>query len=230
MNNIETTITAIQKRLREVGDPKAIPFMAKYGIKPEQTYGVKIPHLRAIAGNYRKNHELALVLWKINNRETRILATMIDDPKDLTEQQMEAWAMEFSYWEICDQACMNLFEKHPLAWSKAVAWSKHANEGKKRAAFVLMARLAVNDKKAQNAKFEHFFPFIIRESSDERNLVKKAVNWALRQIGKRNKALNQQAIQVAEQIAAIDSKNARWIAADALRELKSEAIQRRLKS
>ena len=230
MNNIETTITAIQKRLREVGDPKAIPVMAKYGITPEQTYGVKIPHLRAIARDYRKNHELALALWEINNRETRILATMIDDPKHLTEQQMEAWAMEFDYWEICDQACMNLLEKHPLAWSKAVAWSKHANEGKKRAAFVLMARLAVSDKKAQNEKFEPFFPLIIRESTDERNLVKKAVNWALRQIGKRNKALNQQAIQVAEQIAAIDSKNTRWIAVDALRELKSEAIQRRLKS
>ena len=230
MNNIETTIITIQKRLREAGDPMAIPAMAKFGITPEQTYGVKIPRLRAIARDYHKNHELALALWEINNRETRILATMIDDPTHLTKQQMEVWAMEFDYWEICDQACMNLFEKHPLAWSKAVEWSKHASEGKKRAAFVLMARLAVSDKKAPDEKFEPFFPLIICESTDERNLVKKAVNWALRQIGKRNKALNWQAIQVAKQIAVIDSKSARWIAADALRELKSEAVQRRLKS
>ncbi|MDO9548661.1 MAG: DNA alkylation repair protein [Candidatus Marinimicrobia bacterium] len=208
----------------------AIPAMAGFGITPEQTYGVKIPNLRAIAKEYRKNHELALALWEINNRETRILATMIDDPKLLTEMQMEAWAMEFDYWEICDQACMNLLEKHPLAWQKALEWSNHANEGKKRAAFVLMARLAVSDKKAATEKFEPFFPLIVRESTDERNLVKKAVNWALRQIGKRNKALNRQAIQVAEKIVSVESKSARWIATDALRELTSEAVQNRLKS
>jgi len=104
MNSIPADITSIQKRLEAVSDPKAIPFMAKYGITPEQTYGVKVPHLRAIAKDYRKNHNLALALWKINNRETRILATMIDDPKQLSENQIEAWAMEFDYWEICDQA------------------------------------------------------------------------------------------------------------------------------
>ena len=141
---------------------------------------------------------------------------------------MEAWATEFDYWEICDQACMNLFEKHPLAWRKAIEWSNHENEGKKRAAFVLMARLAVSDKKAKDDRFKPFFPLIIRESTDERNLVKKAVNWALRQIGKRNKALNQKAIPVAEKIATFNSKSARWIATDALRELKSEDVQKRL--
>lgn len=228
MDTVQATIQTIEKRLREVGNPAAIPAMARYGITPEQTYGVKVPHLRAIAKEYRKNHELALALWKINNRETRILATMIDDPRQLTEEQMEAWAMEFDYWEICDQACMNLFEKHPLAWQKAIEWSGHVNEGKKRAAFVLMARLAVSDKKAPDENFIPFFSLILRESTDERNLVKKAVNWALRQIGKRNKVLNQKAIPVAEKIAALDSKSARWIAADALRELKSDAVQKRL--
>jgi len=230
MDNVQATIQTIEKRLREVGDPAAIPAMTGYGITPDQTYGVKVPHLRAIAKEHRKNHELALALWKINNRETRILATMIDDPKQLTEKQMEAWAMEFDYWEICDQACMNLFEKHPVAWEKAVEWSGHVNEGKKRVAFVLMARLAVSDKKAPDEKFAPFFPLILRESTDERNLVKKAVNWALRQISKRNRALNRQAIQVAEEIAALESKSARWIAADALRELKSDAALNRLKS
>ena len=228
MNSIQEIVDTIQKRLKTLGDPDKIPAMAKYGITPEQTFGVKVPHLRAIAKEYRRNHNLALALWKINNRETRILATMIDDPKQLTEDQMEAWAMEFDYWEICDQACMNLFEKHPLAWQKAIEWSGHVNEGKKRAAFVLMARLAVSDKKAPDENFIPFFSLILRESTDERNLVKKAVNWALRQIGKRNKVLNQKAIPVAEKIAALDSKSARWIAADALRELKSDAVQKRL--
>ncbi|MBN2601747.1 MAG: DNA alkylation repair protein [Candidatus Marinimicrobia bacterium] len=228
MESIQSTIKFIEKRLKELGDPSKIPAMAQYGITPEQTYGVKVPHLREIAHDYRKNHEMALALWQINNRETRILASMIDDPKQLTEDQMEAWAMEFSYWEICDQACMNLFEKHPLAWQKAIEWSNHENEGKKRAAFVLMARLVVSDKKAADEKFTPFFPLIIHESTDERNLVKKAVNWALRQIGKRNKNLNQKAIPVAEKIATFNSKSARWIAADALRELKSEAVQERL--
>ena len=229
MDSTRIVTRSIQKRFQDVGDPKSIPFMAKFGITPEQTYGVKVPFLRAIAKDYCKNHELALALWNINNRETRILATMIDDPKQLTEDQMEAWAMKFSYWEICDQACMNLFEKHPLAWQKAIEWSDHVNEGKKRAAFVLMARLAVSDKKAADDKFIPFFPLIVRESTDERNLVKKAVNWALRQIGKRNKNLNQMATLVAEEIAALNSKNGRWIATDALRELKSEAVQKRLK-
>jgi len=229
VNSTQTAIRCIQDRLQKIGDPKAIPFMAKFGITPEQTYGVKVPHLRSIAKDYRKNHELALALWEINNRETRILATMIDDPKQLTEDQMEAWAMEFDYWEICDQACMNLFEKHQLAWQKAIEWSYHVNEGKKRAAFVLMARLAVSDKKAKDKQFEPFFPLIIKESTDERNLVKKAVNWALRQIGKRNRELNQQAIQVAEQIITLESKSARWTATDAFRELNSDAVQERLK-
>lgn len=229
MAKIQMIIQSLKKQLQESGDPESISAMAKFGITPEQTYGVKIPRLRAIAKEYQKNHELALALWQINNRETRILAAMIDDPKQLTEEQMEAWAEEFSYWEICDQVCMNLFEKHPLAWQKAIEWSDHENEGKKRAAFVLMARLAVSDKKAPDDRFEPFFPLILRESTDERNLVRKAVNWALRQIGKRNQTLNHKAIRVGEEIAALDSKSARWIATDALRELKSEAVQKRLK-
>ncbi|MGC9364630.1 MAG: DNA alkylation repair protein [Fidelibacterota bacterium] len=229
MSNIPEIIQSLKKQLQESGDPESISAMAKFGITPEQTYGVKIPRLRAIAKNYRKNHELALALWQINNRETRILAAMIDDPKQLTEEQMEAWAMKFDYWEICDQVCMNLYEKHPLAWPKAIEWSGHENEGKKRAAFVLMARLAVSEKKAPNDRFEPFFPLILRESTDERNLVKKAVNWALRQIGKRNRALNRKAILDAEKIATLDSKSARWIATDALRELRGDAVQKRLK-
>ncbi len=227
MTAIQAKIKTIIQQLETLGDSEAIPFMAKFGITPDQTYGVKIPELRILAKSFRKDHELALALWEIDNRETRILASMIADPKLLTEKQMESWAECFDYWEICDQVCMNLFEKHSLAWDKAISWSNQQNEGKKRAAFVLMARLAVSDKKASDEKFLPFFPLIIRESSDANNLVKKAVNWALRQIGKRNLSLNQQAIKVAEDIQKINSRNARWIAADALRELKSEAVRNR---
>ncbi len=229
MAQLKTNLSEIISELKSLANPDTLGFMAKYGITPERAYGVKIPELRRIAKSYRNDHELALALWNHNTRETRILATMVDDPNQLTEKQMESWAMEFDYWEICDQCCMNLFEKHSLAWQKAVEWSNHANEGKKRAAFVLMARLAVSDKKAADEKFEPFFPLIVRESTDERNLVKKAVNWALRQIGKRNIALNRQAIQVAEKTVTLDSKSARWIATDALRELKSPQVQKRLK-
>ena len=225
---IKQRLDKINGQLKALSNPDAIPFMAKFGITPDHIYGVKIPQLRQLAKSYRKDHELALALWKIDNRETHILASMIDDPKQLTENQMEAWAASFDYWEICDQVCMNLFEKHPLAWQKAVEWSNHTDPGKKRAAFVLIARLAVSDKKAPDERFMPFFPLIIQESTDENNLVKKAVNWALRQIGKRNFALNRQAINVAEEIRQIDSKSAHWIATDAIRELRSEAIQQRL--
>jgi len=230
MVQLKTNLSEIVSKLKSLANPDNLGFMAKYGITSDRAYGVKIPDLRRIAKSYRNDHELALALWNHNTRETRILATMVDDPKQLTEKQMESWAKEFDYWEICDQCCMNLFEKHSLAWQKAIEWSTNPDEGKKRAAFVLMARLAVSDKKAADEKFEPFLPLIVRDSTDERNLVKKAVNWALRQIGKRNIALNRQAIQVAEKIVTPDSKSARWIATDALRELKSEAVRRRLKS
>jgi 3-methyladenine DNA glycosylase AlkD len=229
METIQQKIDRIIAQLKKLGNPRAIPGMAKFGITPEQTFGVKVPHLRAIAKKYPKDHNLALALWTINNRETRILASMIDDPKLLTENQMESWATEFDYWEICDQVCMNLFEKHLLAWQKAVAWSNHSNPGKKRAAFVLMARLAVSDKRAPDEQFKPFFPLIVRESTDDNNLVEKAVNWALRQIGKRNLALNKQAIRICEDIQKIDARSAHWIAMDALRELQSDAVQKRLR-
>ena len=229
MAQLKTNLSKIVSTLTSLANPDTLGFMAKYGITPDRAYGVKIPELRRIAKSYRNDHKLALALWNHNTRETRILATMVDDPKQLTEKQMESWAMEFDYWEICDQCCMNLFEKHSLAWQKAIEWSTNPDEGKKRAAFVLMARLAVSDKNALNEKFEPFFPLIVRESIDERNLVKKAVNWALRQISKRNLSLNQKAITVAREILNLDSKSARWIATDALRELKSPQVRKRLK-
>ena len=171
------------------------------------------------------DHESALQLWKLPIRETRILAGMIGDPKMVTEEMMEVWVRDFDYWEICDQCIMNLFGKTEFAYPKAMSWSREKEEFVKRAGFVLMARLAVSDKKAANEVFESFFPAIRREAVDDRNYVKKAVNWALRQIGKRNPALNRKAIREAGKIDRIQARSARWIAADALRELTSPAVQ-----
>jgi 3-methyladenine DNA glycosylase AlkD len=221
-------IEEILNHLKSLSNPEAIAGMARFGITPHHTYGVSIPDLRKLAKEIGKDHNLAQKLWNLDNRETRILASMVDDPKMVTEEQVESWVKEFSYWEICDQCCMNLFEKTEFAYPKAIEWSSKKQEFVKRAGFVLMARLAVSDKKAEDNQFEKFFPIIKREVTDNRNFVKKAVNWALRQIGKRNFQLNKLAIEIAKEIQEIDSKAARWIASDALRELTSEKIQKRL--
>lgn len=220
----------ILEHLESLANPKAIAGMARYGITPGKAYGVSIPHLRAIARAVGTNHELAQWLWRNGSRETRILASMIADPRLLTESEMERWAAEFTYWEICDQCCMNLFGRMPLAWKKAIEWSSRPEESFKRAAFVLMARLAVSEKKAPDERFEPFLPIIAAAATDERNMVKKAVNWALRQIGKRSPALNARAIETAGKIQQMDSKSARWIAAEALRELRSAPVRRRFHS
>ena len=216
------------KKLKSLSSPEAIIGMARYGITPENTYGASIPNLRKIAKEIGISHKLAQQLWITDIRETRILASMIDDLDMVTEAQMENWVNEFNYWEICDQCCMNLFEKTKFANKKAVEWSAREKEFVKRAGFVLMARLAVSDKKADDNKFEKFFPIIKREAIDERNYVKKAVSWALRQIGKRNLNLNGRAIKIAKEIQEMDSKSAKWIASDAIRELTGEAVQKKL--
>jgi 3-methyladenine DNA glycosylase AlkD len=219
----------IIEKLKSLSDPEAVEGMARYGITPEKTYGVSIPNLRKIAKETGRDQDLSLRLWECNTRETRILAGMIGDPVKVTLEQMESWVREFTYWEICDQCCMNLFEKTVFAYRQAEQWSMNEEEFIKRSGFVLMARLAVSDKKADDNHFENFLPLIKREAADGRNFVKKSVNWALRQIGKRNLNLNKKAILTAKEIQQLDSKPARWIASDALRELTSDAVQNRLK-
>ncbi|MEM2896879.1 MAG: DNA alkylation repair protein, partial [Candidatus Bathyarchaeia archaeon] len=189
----------ILKKLKSLSNSKAVEGMAKYGITAERTYGVSIPNLRKIAKEIGKDHELAQQLWKSNIRETRILAGMIDDPILVTEKQMEKWVKEFDYWEICDQACQNLFTYTKYAYKKAIEWGKRDEEFVKRAGFALMAWLAFKDKDSNDKQFEKFFPIIKREATDNRNFVKKAVNWALRQIGKRNPYLNKKAIDPAKE-------------------------------
>jgi 3-methyladenine DNA glycosylase AlkD len=218
----------IIQRLKSLSDPEAVKGMAHFGINPENTYGVSIPNLRRMAKESGRDHALAQELWASGVHEARILASMIDEPEAVTEEQMEAWVRDFDSWDVCDQVCMNLFDKVPLAWQKISDWSEREEEFTKRAAFALIACLAWHDKRAEDERFIELLPLIIKGSTDGRNFVRKAVNWALRHIGKRNLSLNKAAIKAAEEIQKIDSKVARWIAADALRELTSEAVQKRL--
>ncbi|MFH1107562.1 MAG: DNA alkylation repair protein [Candidatus Micrarchaeota archaeon] len=223
------SVVEIVCRLKSMRNPKNVAGMARFGINPENTLGVSIPVLRRMAAEIGKNHALALELWDSGIHEARLLAGFIDDPAQVGGAQMEEWAAEFDSWDVCDQVCSSLFDRTPLAYHKALEWSARKEEFVKRAGFVLMAALAVHDKKAGDAKFMPFFPIIVRESCDGRNFVKKAVNWALRQIGKsRNMRLNRAAIAAARKIAAIDSPSAKWIASDALRELSSPSVRKRL--
>jgi len=226
--DIEHKVNDAIKKLKSLSNPKAVKGMARYGINPEKNLGVSIPNLRQIAGETERNHMLALNLWSTGIHDARILAGMIDEPAKVSEEQMEDWAGDFDSWDVCDQVCMNLFEKIPIAYGKAVEWSGRDKEFVKRAGFALMAILAVKDKKAGDERFIKFLPYIKKESADSRNYVKKAVNWALRQIGKRNIRLNELAVKTGEEICTFDSNSAKWIASDALRELKSEKIQKRL--
>jgi 3-methyladenine DNA glycosylase AlkD len=218
----------IIRKLRSMANPKNVEGMARFGINPKNTLGVSIYILRKIAADIGKDHALAQRLWRSGIHEAKILASYIDEPEKVTEKQMEKWVKGFDSWDVCDQVCF-LFERTPFAYKKVRQWSKRKEEFVKRTAFSLIAGLSVHDKKAGDRVFEKFFPIIKREARDERNYVRKAVNWALRNIGKRNVALNRSAIKAADEINKIDSKTARWIAADALRELKSEKIRIRLR-
>ncbi|MFQ5552935.1 MAG: DNA alkylation repair protein [Thermoplasmata archaeon] len=220
--------TEVLERLNALADPEGRAGMARFGITTDRALGIRVPELRRLAKEIGRNHPLALDLWKTRIHEARILASMVDDPSQVTEGQMDQWVRDFDSWDVCDQVCGNLFDKTPYAYQKAEAWSARDEEFVKRAGFALMAYLAFHDKKAEDAAFRAFLLRIERETDDGRNYVKKAVNWALRQIGKRNRHLNAEAIAVAKRMRTVDSQPGRWIAADALRELQSDAVQGRL--
>ncbi|OGP88149.1 MAG: DNA alkylation repair protein [Deltaproteobacteria bacterium RBG_16_48_10] len=217
------------KKLKSLSNPEAVAGMARLGINPKNTYGVSIPVLRKMAKEIGQNHLLAQRPWNSSVHEARILAAMIDDPQEVTEKQMERWVRDFDSWGVCDQVCSNLFDRTKFAHKKAMDWSKRGEEFVKRAGFVLMAALSVHGKEAGDKEFLKFLPIIKREARDERNFVNKSVNWALRQIGKRNLHLNQMAIKTAKEIQGIESKASKWIASDAIRELTSEQVQKRLR-
>lgn len=223
------SVEEVLKRLKAKARPDQLEGMARYGMVAERRLGVSVPDMRSIAKELGKDHRLAIELWKTGIPEARIVAAMIDEPDKLSDTQMEDWVKDINSWDVCDQVCMNLFEKSPLAWKKIFDWSERDEEFIKRTAFALIACLAWHDKRAEDKRFVKFFPVIKRGATDERNLVKKAVNWALRNVGKRNPNLNKAATKAAKEILRIDSKAARWIASDAIAELESEAVHRRLR-
>jgi 3-methyladenine DNA glycosylase AlkD len=222
------SVDEVLGQLRAQARPDQVAGMASYGMAAEDRLGVSVPDMRSIAKKLGKDHQLALELWKTGIPEAMIVASMVGKPGELTEQQMDDWVKDINSWDVCDQVCMNLFDKTPLAWKKVYDWSGREEEFVKRAAFALIACLAWHDKRADDESFIQLLPVIKRGATDERNFVKKAVNWALRHIGKRNVTLNQAALEAAREIQCIDSRAARWIASDAIRELESEAVQGRL--
>jgi 3-methyladenine DNA glycosylase AlkD len=220
----------IVAELETRADPAAVAGMAQYGIRPALPLGgTSMPALRTMARRIGRDHALAAELWATGIHEARILATLVDDPALVTEDQMERWVATFDSWDVCDQACGNLFDRTPFAWDKAADWSRRDEEFVKRAAFALMASLAVHDKRAEDARFLALLPLIVRGAADERHYVKKAVNWALRQIGKRNLRLNEAATHTAEELANSNASSARWVGKDALRQLTSEEYLIRLR-
>ena len=217
------------ERLHSLANPEARAGMARFGIETGTALGISVPKLRNLAREIGRDHGLAQELWASAVHEARILAALVDDPMLVTEEQMERWVVEIDSWDLCDGVCSDLFDRTPFAYAKAAEWSARDPEFGKRAGFVLMAALAIHDKRAPDERFLAMLPITEREAYDERNFVKKAVNWALRQIGKRNRSLNRAAIEVGERIRSQGSRAAHWIAADALRELRSEKVQARLK-
>lgn len=213
------TAEEVIAHLRSLGSERNCEGMARFGINVERALGVSVTELRKLARPYRRNHRLALDLWNSGIHEARILASIVDDPAEATAHQLDSWVRAFDSWDLCDQCCLNLFVKTDFAPAKALEWSYREEEFVKRAGFALMAVLAVHRKDAPDEMFIPLLERIREESHDNRNFVRKAVNWALRQIGKRSDGLRMAAVETARQIASGDSKAARWIASDALREL-----------
>jgi 3-methyladenine DNA glycosylase AlkD len=220
----------VLERLRALARPGGREGMTRLGINPDRALGVRIPDLRRLARDLGTDHSLALELWRSEVHEARILASMVDDPARVTERQMDAWARAFDSWDLCDEVCGNLFDRTPHARGKTIEWMDRREEFVKRAGFALAAWRAVHDRDAPDREFLELLPLIERGAEDSRNYVKKAVSWALRQIGKRNRPLNRRAIGLARRLAARgDSAPARWVGKDALRELTSDAVRDRLR-
>jgi 3-methyladenine DNA glycosylase AlkD len=219
----------VVRTLERLGDRSRLEGMARFGIDTTRAVGVTVTELRRFARDLGHDHELAAALWASGVHEARLLASLVDEPAMVSEAQMDAWVADLDSWDVCDGVCGNLFDRTPFALDKAVEWSSREPEFQKRAAFALMASAAVHRKDLPDAAFASLLPVIRAQASDERNYVKKAVSWALRQIGKRSSGLNSRAVRTAERIERIESRAARWVARDALRELRSDAVQARLR-
>ncbi len=215
--------------LKRLGEKKNVAGMARFGIRAKKVFGVPKPKLDELAKKIGKNHELGMELWSTGIHDARLLGVLVSEPEKVDAKQMDRWVRCFDNWDVCDGTCCHLFVFAAPAWKKAFEWTRRKKEFEKRAGFALVAFLAVHDKLAADTRYKKFLKAIEREAWDERNFVRKAVNWALRNIGKRNLRLNRAAIASAERIRRQDTRAARWIAADALRELRSEAVQKRLR-
>lgn len=202
--------------------------MARYGIVAKKVYGVSMGTMKSLAKELGRSHELSQALWKTGWYEARMLASMVGEPERVTPAQMERWAKAFDNWAVCDTTTFVLWDRTPHAWPKVREWSARKEEFVKRAAFALLASLTVHDKLAPDERYLEGLALIEREASDQRNFVKKAVNWALRSVGKRSPGLNRKAVAVARRLASADDSASRWVGRDALRELTSPAVQRRL--
>ena len=222
------TKAAVLRELKEVADPRVRAKMAYFGVHVPKAHGISAPVLHQFAKHIGKDHALAQELWATGIHEARILATLIGESERVTTAEMDRWVRDFDSWDVVDAACCYLYAQAKPAWKKTAEWSRRPEEFVKRASFSLVAYLAYKDKAAPDLRFTRFLRVIEREAHDERNFVRKAVNWALRNIGKRNMRLNREAIRAAEGIREQGSRSARWIAADALRELKSDGVQKRL--
>jgi len=224
-----TTVKEIINKLELFANPEKLDGMARFAIVGDKRMGVSMPHMRKIAKDVGKNHQLALELWKTRIPECQIIAALIGEPDKLSENQMDEWVKDFNSWDVCDQVCMNLFDKSPFAIKKINEWADKDEEFVKRAAYATIACIVWHNKDASNESIMDFFPIIMKGANDERNFVKKSVSWALRHIGKRNLLLNKSAIKLAIEIKKLDTRPARWIASDVIRELESEAVQNRLR-
>jgi 3-methyladenine DNA glycosylase AlkD len=209
--------------LRKKASPRNVRGMASFGMSAEGRLGVSVPEMRRIARLAGKDHRLALALWKTGIAEARIVASMVAEPDRVTARQMDTWVIGIDSWDICDQVCGNLWDKTPFAWSKARAWARQEEEFVRRAGFALIACLAWHDKRAADARFVAMLPVIRRGAVDDRNFVKKAVSWALRNIGKRNRALHRQALRLARELRHREDRASHWIGNDACRDLERRA-------
>ena len=218
-NKLNPGLASALAALRERARPDQLEAMARFGLTGEARLGLAVPTLRALAREFGRHHDLALALWDSGIPDAQILAGMVVEPARLTVAQMDHWVAGMRAWDVCDQACLNAFVKSPLAWGLIPRWAARQPEFEKRAGFALLAVAAVHQKQRPDADFLARLPLIEAAAGDERNFVKKAVNWALRQIGKRSEGLREHALTVAERLAESSERSARWIGSDARREL-----------
>lgn len=213
------TAADVLAELAALGSEKNRVGMARYGIRTDRALGVSMASLRPVARRLKRNHPLALALWESGKHEARILAGLIAEPKRVTPALMDAWTGDFDSWDLCDQVCSKLYARTPFVADKIRVWAADDREFVRRAAFALLAASATRGSKMPEAELATFLPLVERHAGDGRNFVRKAVNWALRQIGKRSVALHPAALALAERLAASTDKSARWIGKDAVREL-----------